>query len=191
MVTIGSLWIAILISGVLVWIASALVWVVLPHHKSDFRSLPDEEAARQALLPQDLSPGLYNIPHVASPEEVKKSKELKSAVREKFEKGPVAFITILPKGMPNMGKNMGISFVFYLVISVFVAYLASRSLAPDATYLTVFRLTGTVAWMAYGLAIVPDAIWFGRPWGAVAKNLLDALLYALLTAGVFGWLWPN
>ena len=93
--------------------------------------------------------------------------------------------------LPSMGKNMVISLIFYLVVGIFVAYLASRFLSIGTEYLTVFRLTGTVAFVAYGMGIIPDAIWFGRPWGAVVKNLLDALLYALLTAGVFGWLWPN
>ena len=65
------------------------------------------------------------------------------------------------------------------------------TLAPDADYLAVFRLTGTVAWLAYGTGIIPDAVWFGRPWSAVVKHLIDALAYGLLTGGVFGWLWPR
>jgi hypothetical protein len=85
---------------------------------------------------------------------------------------------------------MVLSLVYYLVISIFVAYLASRTLAPGAEYLSVFRLTGTVAWLAYGFAIFPDVIWFGRPWSFAFKNLFDALFYALLTAGMFGALWP-
>ena len=62
---------------------------------------------------------------------------------------------------------------------------------PAVRRLAVFRITGTVAWLAYGAATVPDAIWFGRPWSAIGKNLFDALMYGLLTAGVFGWLWPR
>ena len=62
---------------------------------------------------------------------------------------------------------------------------------PAVRRLAVFRITGTVAWLAYGAATVPDAIWFGRPWSAIGKNIFDALMYGLLTAGVFGWLWPR
>jgi hypothetical protein len=54
MVTIGALWLPILLSSIVVWVASALFWMVMPHHKSDFGKLPDEDAARQALTPQDL-----------------------------------------------------------------------------------------------------------------------------------------
>ena len=90
-----------------------------------------------------------------------------------------------------MGKNMALTFVFYLVISAIVAYVASRTLAPGSDYLAVFRVIGTVAWLAYGAAVIQDAIWFGRPWSSVIKSVFDALVYALLTAGVFGWLWGS
>ena len=186
MVTIGSLWLAIILSAVIVWIASALVWMVLPHHKSEFKGLPNEDAARGALTPQNLAPGQYDIPHVSSPKDVEKAE-----VRKKFEEGPACFITVVPRGVPAMGPRVALSFVYYLVIGVMVAYVASRTLAPEADYVAVFQLTGTVAWLAYGTGIIPDAVWFGRPWSAVVKHLIDALAYGLLTGGVFGWLWPR
>ena len=89
-----------------------------------------------------------------------------------------------------MGGKLVLSIIFYLVISVVVAYLASRTLDAGANYLAVFRIPGTVAWLAYGTATIPDAIWFGRPWSSIVKGLLDALVFALLTAGFFGWSWP-
>ena len=92
---------------------------------------------------------------------------------------------------PGHGPRVALSFVYYLVIGVMVAYVASRTLAPEADYVAVFQLTGTVAWLAYGTGIIPDAVWFGRPWSAVVKHLIDALAYGLLTAGVFSWLWPR
>ena len=185
MVTIGSLWLAILLSSLFAWIASALVWTVLPHHKKDFKAVPDEEAARNA-LGSDLAPGQYNIPHAESQADMKNPEIVK-----KFKDGPNAFVTVLPKGIPNMGKSMGLSFVFNLFIGLVVAYLASRTLDASAAYLTVFRVVGTTAWLGYGTAVIQDAIWFGRPWSYVGKNLVDALFYALLTGGTFGWLWPN
>ena len=184
MVATPELWSAILVSAVLVWMASAVVWMVLPHHKSDFKSLPDEEAARQAL--QNLAPGQYNIPHLPSRDAAKEPEN-----QRKFTTGPVAFMTVLPNRAPAMGKAMVLSFVFYLVVSAMVAYLVGRTLGPGTHYLTVFRVAGTVAWLAYGWALIPQAIWFGLPWSQVVKQLLDGLVYGLLTAGVFGWLWPR
>ena len=185
MVTIGALWLPILLSAAAVWVASMLVWTVLPHHKSDYARLPNEDAARQALAPQEIPPGLYNIPHVASRGDLQNPE-----VVRRFEEGPVGFITVLPSGVPTMGSKLVLSFVLYLAVGVVVAYLAGRTLASGTDYLSVFRITGTVAWLAYGVGTVPDAIWFGRPWSSVFKGLLDALVYGLLTAGFFGWLWP-
>jgi hypothetical protein len=184
MVTIGSLWLAILVSGVIVWIGSFLIWVVLPHHKSEYKGLPDEDATFKSL--GDLPPGLYNLPHLKSLEEIKKPEIIK-----RFEEGPTGFLTVVPRGVPAMGKKMVLSFIYYLLVSVMVAYVAGRTLEAGTHYLAVFRVAGTVAWLAYGWAAIPDAIWFGRPWIAIAKQLIDALAYGLLTAGVFGWLWPR
>jgi hypothetical protein len=89
-----------------------------------------------------------------------------------------------------MGKALGFWFVFCLVISLFVAYLTGRTLGPGADYLAVFRVAGTTAFLGYAAAQATDSIWKGQAWGATCKHLLDGLIYALLTAGTFGWLWP-
>lgn len=183
MVTLGSLWLAILLAGLVSFLASAVIWTVMPHHKNDYKALPDEGAARAAL--GALAPGQYDIPHVSSPNELKKPE-----IRKLFEDGPVGFFTAVPRGVPNMGKMMVMSLVGFIVVSFLVAYVASRTLAPGTEYLQVFRITGTVAWLAYGFGVIPDTIWFGKPWSGLVKYLLDALVYGLLTGGVFGWLWP-
>ena len=184
MVTLDVLLPAILVSGLFVLVGSFIIWL-LPHHRNDFKALPNENAVTNTLRQQKLTPGLYNFPHLHSRDELKKP-----GVRKKFEDGPCGFLTVAPHGMPPKGKNLLFSFVYFVAVSFVVAYVAGRTLTADAAYLTVFRLTGTVAWLAYGAAAVPDAIWFARPWRSVLKQLVDALGYALLTAGVFGWLWP-
>jgi len=183
-VTIGSLWLAILVAAALVFVMSSIVWMVLPHHRSDWKGLPDEPSVLAAL--GDVPPGQYDFPHMASMEELKMPE-----VKARFDKGPVGFFTVAPPGTPNMAKNLGIWFVFTLCVSGTIAYVASRALPPGTPYLRVFQITGTIAWAAYGFAAVSDAVWFARPWRAVVKQLIDALLYALVTAGAFGWLWPD
>ena len=185
MVTIGALWLPILLSAIAVWVASAVMWTVMPHHRSDWGKLPDEDAARRALTPQGLVPGQYSIPYAVSHKDLQDPETTR-----KLEEGPVGILTVVPSGVPTMGSKIILSVVFYFVITIVVAYLASRTLDPGAEYLAVFRVTGTVAWLAYGTATVPDAIWFGRPWSGIAKGLGDALVFGLLTAGFFGWLWP-
>jgi len=185
MLTITSLSLPILLSTALVWLAAALIWTVLPWHKNDCSALPDEDSALAALRPQNIAPGQYNFPHLTSSADIKEA-----GVRQKFEDGPAGFMTVLPRGAPAMGKNLVLSVVYYLLVSLVVAYLASRTLSAGEDYLHVFRVTSTIAWLAYGAAIIPDSIWFGRPWSGAIKSLGDALVYGLLTGGAFGALWP-
>jgi len=185
MVTIGMLWIPILIATVLVFVASNIVWMVLPHHKSDTRRLPDEAATLAALSGQNLRPGFYRFPWSISMAEMKHP-----AFLEKL-KGPVGFLTILPSGPFPMGKAMGAWVAHVLVVGVFVAYVAGRTLGPETPYLQVFRIAGTVAMLAYAGAHVPNGIWWGKPWKNVAVDVLDGMIYGLLTAGAFAGFWPR
>ena len=185
MVTVQSLILPVLASAALGWVASALIWTVLPWHKKDFSGLPDETGTLANLAAQDLAPGQYMFPYAASPEAMKDER-----VSKAFEEGAAGFMTVLPRGIPNMGRSMALSAVFNLGVGVLVAYVACLTLTAGADYMAVFRLTSTVAWLAYGTATVPEAIWFGRPWSSIFKGFGDALILALLTGGAFGWLWP-
>lgn len=184
MVTIASLWLPILVAAVLVFIASSLIHTVLPYHRSDFAAVPDESSVRAGL--SGVPAGDYVVPHAASNEE-RRSEEFTAKTKE----GPVAFMTILPRGDMGMGASLVQWFLYCVLIGVFVAYLAGRTLAPGADYLSVFRITGTVAFTAYGLALPQSSIWLGRKWSSTLKSVFDALVYSLLTAGAFGWLWPG
>lgn len=186
MVTIASLWLPILLSAVLVWIASAIIWTVMPHHKKEYQGLPDEEAVRNALKQGNPARGLYIVPHAADQKSYNTPE-----MKQKMQEGPVAYVALASPGPPNMGKSMALSFVFNLVISFFVAYLASRFLDTGSEYLTIFRLAGTVTWLAYAGATFWDSIWFAKPWKATWKHVGDSLVYALLTAGAFAGFWPG
>ncbi len=183
MVPISSLWLPIVGSTVVVFIASFLAWMVLPHHRSDWSKLEDEEDVRAAL--KGVPAGEYSFPHAATSEEWKSSEW-----QEKAKAGPNGFMSITPPGLPNMGSRLGQWAVYCLVISVCVAYVTGRTLAPGAHYLGVFRVAGTVAFLAYSAAHIPGAIWMGHGWGRTLKDVMDGFVYGLLTAGMFGWLWP-
>ncbi len=179
--SIVDLWLPILISSVLIWIVSALIWTVLPWHKSDFAKVTDEEGTRSAL--KGLRPGFYNVPHCIDQKALKDPE-----MQQKFKDGPLAFITILPNGLPPMGRNMVLSFLHGVFVCILCAYFVSRTTGPNESYLAVFRIPRTVTWVASGVAIIQDSIWFGRPWSITMKSFIDALIYALLVGGVFGWL---
>lgn len=186
MVPISALWLPILISAVIVFIVSAIIHMALPIHKSDYRKLPDEDKVLEALRSAGITPGrAYHFPFCTH-------KEMKSPeMMEKFKRGPVGLMTIIPSGAPNMGKFLGQWFVYCLVVGVFTAYLAGRTRPAGTEYLEVFRVAGTTAFLGYSLALIQDAIWKGENWGVNLKHVLDGLIYGLLTAGTFGWLWPK
>jgi hypothetical protein len=179
--SIADLWLPILVSAIIVFVVSARVWMVLPWHRSDFRKLPEEEPLRGIM--QGLGAGCYTVPFCTDPAELKDE-----TVQQKYIEGPLAFITIGQNGLPRMGPKLAASFGYYVAVGIACAYMVSRTLSAGTPYLEVFRIAGTTAFLAYGIAYVQDSIWFSRPWSLTAKNVLDALIYALLTGGAFGWL---
>jgi hypothetical protein len=78
-----------------------------------------------------------------------------------------------------------------VVVEIFAAYIAGRALSAGAPYLHVFRFAGATAFVGYSLALWQMSIWYRRAWSSTIKATVDGLIYALLTGGVFGWLWPR
>ena len=66
MTALSALWLPILLSAVLVFVASSLIHMASPWHKSDYPKLPDEEqligALRPLVIPPALSPGVLWSP---------------------------------------------------------------------------------------------------------------------------------
>jgi hypothetical protein len=186
MTGLGSLWLPILLSAVLVFVASSVIHMFTPLHKNDYRRLPDEDRVMEALRPFAIPPGDYMVPKPASMDDMRSPQ-----FNEKMKNGPVLSLTVMPNGPVAMGSSFVGWFLFSIVVGVFAGYVASRALAPGAPYLQVFRFVGTVAFVGYSLAVWQMSIWFRRSWGTTIRSTIDGLLYGLLTAGVFGWLWPR
>ena len=185
MVPLTALWLPILLAAVIVFVASSIMHMLLPYHRSDYQKLPDEDKLLAALRAAGLKRGLYIFPFGTH-------KEMKSpAMIEKYKQGPVGMMTVFPSGPPAMPKFLAMWFVYCLVIGFFVAYLTGRTVAPGAQYLVVFRVAGTAAFLAYGVGQLVNSIWAGQPWSVTIKHFIDGLVFGLLTAGTFGWLWPR
>jgi hypothetical protein len=174
------------VASVIVFVASFILHMVLPWHRSDYRRLPSEDEVMESLRRFNIAPGDYAMPSVSEPKEMSSP-----AFIEKMKRGPVAFLTFRKPGPPTMAPSLAQWFVFTVVVGVFAAYLTGRALGPGTTYLGVFRFAGTTAYLGYGLAMIPNSIWMGRQWSSTLRSQVDALIYGLLTAGAFGWLWPR
>jgi hypothetical protein len=185
MVPLTALWLPIVLAAIIVFIASSIMHTVLPYHQSDYQQIPDEAKVLAALRAAGLKRGYYHFPFGSH-------KEMKSpAMVEKYKQGPVGLMAVFPGGPPAMPKFLGLWFGYCLIIGCFIAYLTGHTVAPGARYLAVFRVAGTAAFLAYGLGQLSNGIWKGQPWGMVIKEVIDGLVYGLLTAGTFGWLWPR
>jgi hypothetical protein len=108
-----------------------------------------------------------------------------------LKQGPVMVLTVLPNGPFSMGRNLTLWFVYCVVVGTFAAYVAGRTLPAGASYAHVFQLVGATAFAGYVLALWQMTIWYRRAVSTTIKASIDGLIYALLTAGTFGWLWPH
>ena len=186
MVSIPSLWLPILLSGVFVFVVSSLIHMVLGYHANDFKKFPNEDALADALRKLNIPPGEYGYPKPSNMKEMN-SPEFK----ERRKKGPVLFATVFPNGESSMGSSLILWFLYSIIVGIFAAYVAGRALGPGADYLSVFRFAGVTAFVSYALGGWQASIWYNRPWSVTLKNTFDGLVYGLVTAGVFGWLWPR
>jgi hypothetical protein len=186
MVGLAALWMPIVVSAVFVLIALLILHMMPGWHKSDMTALPGEDKVLETLRAVNVQPGDYRFPYGSTVKEMEAP-----AFKEKMKQGPVGNMSILPSGEMNMGKLLGQWFVYSLVIAVIVAYVTGRTRAPGAPYLEVFRVSGAVTFCCYSVAHWQNWIWWGKSTRFTLTNTVDGLIYALVTAGTFGWLWPR
>jgi hypothetical protein len=183
---LGSLWLPGLLSAVAVFVVSSILHMALKYHRADYKQLPNEDAVRDALGKGTLAPGLYQVPYCVDAKSMQDP-----AHKAKYEKGPVAIITVVPNGVPVLPKYLGQWFLFSLFISFVAAYVARHTLHPGDDGILVMRITGAVAFSAYGLTNVLDSIWKGQPWSNTGRALIDGAIYSVVTGAVFCLLWPK
>jgi hypothetical protein len=128
---------------------------------------------------------MYMLPF-CPPEKMKEASTL-----AKFAEGPVGMLILRASGAFNMGKSLGLWFVFCLLVALFAGYIGSATLAAGADGMQVFRVIATAAFMGFGFGALPNHIWWGESFASTAKNLVDGVVYAAVTAAVFMWLWPH
>jgi hypothetical protein len=185
MISTAHLWLPIVLSAIGVFIASSLIHTVLKWHNSDYGKLGNEDEVRAAINRSSPAPGLYVVPHCLDGQQMQSPE-----IQKKFADGPVGFVIVRESGPPKMGPFLGKWFLLNLVVALIVGHLAGHALGGAPRHAT-FVFPAIVTFLAYGAGAVSDGIWMGRPWSAVAKDLLDASIYGLITGAIFVWLWPH
>ena len=183
---LGDYWLAILVGAVAVFLVSSVLHMALPIHKGDYQGLPQESDALEKLRALNLGPGSYSFPRPQSMKDMSSPEMI-----EKYKQGPVGMMTILPNGVPAVGTSLVLWFLYSVVINIFVAYVlyvASIGATTEPGAMTVFRLTSTVAILAYALGHFHDSIWKGQSWSTTMKFVFHGVVYGLITAVAFTWL---
>jgi hypothetical protein len=186
MTGLSALWLPILLSAVMVFVVSSIIHMASPWHKSDYPRLPNEDKVMDVLRPLAIPPGDYMTPRPSSRQDLRSPEFAK-----KRNKGPVMMLTVMPNGPVSMASQLVLWFVYAAVVGLFAAYVAGRALPAGASYRSVFRFAGVTAFTGYSVALWQMSIWYRRAWSTTIKATVDGLIYALLTAGTFGWLWPR
>lgn len=179
-----ALWLPIVLSAVFCFIAAAVIWMLGPHHRHEWKSLPAGEQIQGLLRSAGVQPGGYLMPYAF---DQKRAKD--PAYMEPLMAGPLATVYMRAGGW-NMGRTMSLQFIFMLVVSVFVAHQARNASEWGDSFVWVFHDAAITAFIAYFMAAIPDSLWWGRPWNSLLRQLVDALVYAAITGATFGWLWP-
>lgn len=185
MTGIALLWLPIVLAAVIVFAVSSVIHMAPLWHRSDYRAIPQEAQVMSALRPLNIPPGDYIVPWTTH-------KEMKSPeFQEKMKQGPVMLASVLPNGPVSMGKPLALWFVYLLIVGFFSALIAGHLLPAGTLYPRVFKVVLTCSFMGYALALLQNSIWLRRSWVVTLKGCFDGLIYAALTAGTFGWLWPR
>jgi hypothetical protein len=186
MVGLTALWMPIVVSAVFVFIALSVLHMLPGWHKGDMTAVPGEARFMETVRGLSVQPGDYRFPFSNSTDEMKTP-----AWDEKMKQGPVGVMSIQPNGPLPFGKMMGQWFVYSLFIAVLAAYVTGRTRGLGAPYLEVFRVSGAVTFCCYAVAHWQNWIWWGKSTRFTVTHSVDGIIYALLTGGTFGWLWPR
>lgn len=182
---ISAISLPILLSGIAVFVASFLAWVVIGHHNPDWNELPDEGATIDLLQKSGTKAGQYVFPMTRTKEQMADDNK-----QQRLESGPWGTVNVWarPASIP---RNLLQSFVFYLTTSLFVGYLGTLALDPGAGFSRVFQVTGTAGILAYAFGGVPNAIWFGTHFRAALMDVIDGICFGLITGLIFASMWPE
>jgi hypothetical protein len=180
------LWLPTLVSAVAVFILSSIVHMVVPWHKNDYMSFPDEAAMLDTLRAHNLKPGEYLAPRptsrgdMASPE-----------FKERVKRGPLVILNIATSDSASLARPLILWFIFVIIVSWLSGHIAWGAGASAAAPRGIFHAVALTAFLAYAAGLWPQTIWFRKPWLTSFKASFDGLIYAVVTGLIFVYFWPG
>ena len=187
-----QLWLPILVAGLVVWIASAVAWMAIGHHTKDRDPIPDgrEQELMDAVTRLNIRPGSYGFPDFFQCKDKNiPAAERKQAMKELYNRHPQGLLRVWAP--INMGRNMALTALFYLVTSAVIGYLAWAALPQGTPFAKVFQVVATAGILAYSFAFIPNCIWHGSYTRTIVFRIVDGIVYGLITGAIFAWRWPH
>ena len=184
MSVLAHLWFPILLSAVVVFALSAASHMVLPWRRNEWGRITDAGALQEAI--RGLAPGQYVFPAAPDPKQ-----QMTKEWMDRWGAGPSGWLTIAGPGPVRMGRNMALSLLVFLFVAFVDAYLAAHAVGSPVQFRSVARVVGTVGFMSFGVGSIFNSIWYNRPWRAYLADVVDAILYSVAMAVIFGLLWPR
>lgn len=186
-VHITDLWLPILASAVAVWIASALAWMAIGHHKNDQKRLPPaaEDAMTALIKSTPITPGVYAFPHQTD------CSKMSAEEKKRIMSGEMPMGMLRVWGKMSMASPMIMTFIVNLVIGVVIAFLCLGVMGKGTEFKVVLHTAGLAAILAHTGASVCNDIWFQESRRAMATKLIDGVVYGVIVGLVFAWLWPR
>jgi hypothetical protein len=179
------LWLPIVLSAAAVWIVSLIVWTALPHHKGDFIGLPDEDGFMDYIRKSGIKPGNYAFPDARTRAAMQSEK-----VQKAWKDGPVGHFTLWPTPLTMGGKMFG-TFIVFLGVSALIAYLTRVALPSATPFAKVFQFATLAGILAYCFSSIPSALWWSSYRRTIAANVIDGILFAVITGAILAWRWPR
>ncbi len=119
-----SLWLPIIVSGIALFFASLAAWMLLPHHKPEWKGLPNEDAFLQALRSARIASRPVHVPVLVQAGRLEK-RRVQTPSRGRADRH-----THRLEKPPNMGVNMLCTVLFFTIANFVIAYLAGMALPP-------------------------------------------------------------
>ena len=176
------LWLPIIVATVVLWILSFVAWVVMFLHFPDFKKLDAEDEIMDLVSEKNVPAGNYMFPHAGS-----KAEQGKKEYQDRYMAGPRGTLNVYD--VPNMGLNMVLTIVYFLVTAITIAYITEVACpAGDAenTFMKVFRIAGTIGVLTYASSPVLHRIWFKA---RMITDMIDGVAYGLAIGLIYALLW--
>lgn len=178
--SVFDLWLPIVVSGFATHILSTIAWMLLPHHKPEWKQLPVEDEFLEWISERKVPADQYMIPFAQSPDQMNSDAYLQ-------KQGKCKGMMVIWETPPNIAKAVGLTLAFFFIAAFVIGYLASLALLPGESFSRVIQFVTTVGLLAHCAAKFPHVFWFRR---RIAMEVLDGVVYAFATGLIFALLWP-